>query len=66
MAYYIGMKGNRVVVVNEKGTEAAYHAIGRVLGIDAADTGNIDLDAFAEIPRLAAGGFKELFEDRLG
>lgn len=66
MPLYLGMKDNRVIVTNAEGTEEAYHAIGQKLGIDAADTGNIDLDAFAEVPFLKPGHTKELFEDRLG
>ena len=66
MPLYLGMKDKRVIVTNAENADEAYHAIGKKLGIDAADTGNIDLDAFAEVPFLKAGHTKELFEDRLG
>lgn len=65
MALYIGRKDDRVVLASAYGVDQAYHEIGKVLGIDSGDTGNIDLDDFQQLPKIEATlGAVELFTDK--
>ena len=61
LQFFIGIKGDRMFLCAEQGTEAvnqAYLDIGKKLGIHVEDPGNVDLDEFH--PLVLKGG--DVFE----